>query len=80
MEQLGIAQIRPQGRRDRVGADDLVDQAVIADPATVRLLIAAEVGTVRLIDNCAGVVAATGGGSGGTGVIGLAELELERIG
>jgi pantoate--beta-alanine ligase len=38
-----------------VGRHDLVAREVIADPASVRLLIAAEVGPVRLIDNCAGV-------------------------
>jgi pantoate--beta-alanine ligase len=38
-----------------VGPHDLVVPEVIADPASVRLLIAAEVGPVRLIDNCAGV-------------------------
>jgi pantothenate synthetase len=41
-----------------VGAHDLVAREVIADPAAVRLLIAAEVGPVRLIDNCAGAVVA----------------------
>jgi pantoate--beta-alanine ligase len=60
-----------------VAADDLVAHAVIEDPATVRLLIAAEVGPVRLIDNCAGVVVEA---RGRAGVVGLAELELERIG
>ena len=41
-----------------VGADDLVVPERIEDPAAVRLLIAAEVGPVRLIDNCAGAVMA----------------------
>ena len=41
-----------------VGADDLVVRERIEDPAAVRLLIAAEVGPVRLIDNCAGAVMA----------------------
>jgi pantoate--beta-alanine ligase len=43
-----------------VGHVDLVAREVIEDPATVRLLIAAEVGPVRLIDNCAGLVTAEG--------------------
>jgi pantoate--beta-alanine ligase len=37
-----------------VGVDDLVAAADIADPSLVRLLIAADVGPVRLIDNCSG--------------------------
>ncbi len=41
-----------------VGAHDLVVRERIEDPAEVRLLIAAEVGPVRLIDNCAGAVMA----------------------
>ena len=41
-----------------VGAHDLIAREVIEDPAAVRLLIAADVGPVRLIDNCAGAVAA----------------------
>jgi pantoate--beta-alanine ligase len=41
-----------------VGAQDLVAREVIGDPGSVRLLIAADVGPVRLIDNCAGPVAA----------------------
>ena len=39
-----------------VGQQDLVAREVIEDPAAVRLLIAAEVGPVRLIDNCRRVV------------------------
>jgi pantothenate synthetase len=41
-----------------VGAHDLVAREVTPDPAAVRLLIAADVGPVRLIDNCAGAVEA----------------------
>jgi pantoate--beta-alanine ligase len=37
-----------------VGVDDLVAATQIDDPSLVRLLIAAEVGPVRLIDNCSG--------------------------
>jgi pantoate--beta-alanine ligase len=37
-----------------VGVDDLVEPDEITEPSTVRLLIAADVGPVRLIDNCAG--------------------------
>ena len=39
-----------------VGAHDLVGREVMEDPGAVRLLIAADVGPVRLIDNCAGAV------------------------
>jgi pantoate--beta-alanine ligase len=38
-----------------VGAEDLVECQFVADAAAVRLLIAAQVGPVRLIDNCAGI-------------------------
>jgi pantoate--beta-alanine ligase len=41
-----------------VGSQDLVAREVIEDPGAVRLLIAAQVGPVRLIDNCAGAVVA----------------------
>jgi len=44
-----------------VRAGDLVACEVIDDPASVRLLIAAEVGPVRLIDNCAGATVAPAG-------------------
>jgi pantoate--beta-alanine ligase len=59
-----------------VGAEDLVAREVIKDPSAVRLMIAAEVGPVRLIDNCAGTVAAprTPAVPEGTG------RRLERIG
>jgi pantoate--beta-alanine ligase len=59
-----------------VGAEDLVAREVIADPSTVRLLIAAQVGPVRLIDNCPGLseVAVT------TAAPDLAVPRLERIG
>jgi pantoate--beta-alanine ligase len=42
-----------------VGHHDLVAREIIEDPASVRLLIAAEVGPVRLIDNCAGLEVAS---------------------
>ncbi len=42
-----------------VGHQDLVAREIIEDPASVRLLIAAEVGPVRLIDNCAGLEVAS---------------------
>ena len=35
-----------------VGVDDLVEREDLEEPTAVRLLIAAEVGPVRLIDNC----------------------------
>jgi pantoate--beta-alanine ligase len=38
-----------------VGADDLSECGFVSDAGSVRLLIAAQVGPVRLIDNCAGV-------------------------
>jgi pantoate--beta-alanine ligase len=43
-----------------VGVDDLVALEVVPDRSSVRLLIAAQVGPVRLIDNCAGIGAAPG--------------------
>jgi hypothetical protein len=41
-----------------VSAGNLVACEVIEDPSSVRLLIAADVGSVRLIDNCAGTMVA----------------------
>jgi pantoate--beta-alanine ligase len=62
-----------------VGADDLVALEVVADAGSVRLLIAAQVGPVRLIDNCAGVAAMAGAAAGA--VAGAARpRQLERIG
>ena len=70
-----------------VGPHDLVAREVIEDPAAVRLLIAADVGPVRLIDNCAGAVMApaTSGppvaGSGtANGTSPAHGRQLERIG
>jgi len=70
-----------------VGAHDLVAREVIEDPATVRLLIAADVGPVRLIDNCAGAVTAPAtsepplAGSAGANGTGPANgRQMERIG
>jgi pantoate--beta-alanine ligase len=78
-----------------VGPHDLVAREVIEDPGTVRLLIAADVGPVRLIDNCAGAVeepvtspssvASAAGASGTTGSPGAGSApahgrQLERIG
>jgi len=54
-----------------VGREDLVAREIIEDPASVRLLIAAEVGPVRLIDNCAGLEVAS--------VQGVPARHLERI-
>jgi pantoate--beta-alanine ligase len=67
-----------------VGAHDLIAREVIEDPGAVRLLIAADVGPVRLIDNCAGTVvepatsAPAVAGASGTGP--AHERQLERIG
>jgi pantoate--beta-alanine ligase len=68
-----------------VGSQDLVVREVIADPAAVQLLIAAEVGPVRLIDNCAGVavvtpVAAVTVKSEIGGAADVNRRQLERIG
>ena len=67
-----------------VGHEDLVAREVIEDPASVRLLIAAEVGPVRLIDNCAGVGAEVevGNGNGAAATArptNVAARHLERI-
>jgi pantoate--beta-alanine ligase len=65
-----------------VGAQDLVAREVIEDPTAVRLLIAADVGPVRLIDNCAGAVPAPAGSqsAGRVGATGSQGRQLERIG
>jgi pantoate--beta-alanine ligase len=71
-----------------VGAHDLVAREVIEDPGAVRLLIAAQVGPVRLIDNCAGAVVApaarqtaqTAQIAGRAGAKGSQGRQLERIG
>ena len=70
-----------------VGAHDLVAREAIEDPAAVRLLIAADVGPVRQIDNCSGAVMAPAtsepprAGSAGAHGTGPANgRQLERIG
>jgi pantoate--beta-alanine ligase len=65
-----------------VGAQDLVAREVIEDPTAVRLLIAADVGPVRLIDNCAGAVPAPAASqsAGRVGATGSQGRQLERIG
>jgi pantoate--beta-alanine ligase len=62
-----------------VSADDLVALEVVPDPSSARLLIAAQVGPVRLIDNCAGVGTAPGP-SVGAGARRNGRRQLERIG
>jgi pantoate--beta-alanine ligase len=62
-----------------VGIHDLVAHPVIEDPAAVRLLIAAQVGPVRLIDNCAGPVPALAATSAPAAKDSSAR-QLERIG
>jgi len=70
-----------------VGAHDLIAREVIEDPGAVRLLIAADVGPVRLIDNCSGTVVepatsapAVAGAAGASGTGPAHERQLERIG
>jgi pantoate--beta-alanine ligase len=65
-----------------VSPHDLVALEVIEDPSAVRLLIAAEVGPVRLIDNCAGAVVApaTPQAASHVGANGSQGRQLERIG
>jgi pantoate--beta-alanine ligase len=62
-----------------VAAGDLVACERIEDPASVRLLIAAEVGPVRLIDNCAGIEVAQPAAGVGR-LAGDTPRQLERIG
>jgi pantoate--beta-alanine ligase len=70
-----------------VGAHDLVAREVMEDPAAVRLLIAADVGPVRLIDNCGAAVeeplTSSSLGAAGAGVSRTDPThgrQLERIG
>jgi pantoate--beta-alanine ligase len=62
-----------------VGADDLVALEVVPDPSSVRLLIAAQVGPVRLIDNCAGL-GVVPGPPAPAGARRNGRRQLERIG
>jgi pantoate--beta-alanine ligase len=66
-----------------VGRHDLVARELIDDPSEVRLLIAADVGPVRLIDNCAGVEVAAGVADVAGAVVAPAAVagrRLQRIG
>jgi pantoate--beta-alanine ligase len=63
-----------------VGRHDLVARELIEDPAEVRLLIAADVGPVRLIDNCAGVEVVAGAAQADLAQADVAERRLQRIG
>ena len=56
-----------------VGSDDLVEPEIIEDPASVRLLIAAVVGPVRLIDNSEAVAHVAP-------PVRVRERQLERVG
>jgi pantoate--beta-alanine ligase len=70
-----------------VGAHDLIAPEVVDDPGAVRLLIAADVGPVRLIDNCAGTVeepvtssSQVAAGAGANRTDPVHGRQLERIG
>ncbi len=60
-----------------VGPDDLIECEHIDQPGAVRLLIAADVGPVRLIDNCPGVAVSAGVADAVPGA--RPERRLERI-
>jgi pantoate--beta-alanine ligase len=56
----GVVALEPLVHLDyavAVGVDDLVEREDLVDPTSLRLLIAAEVGPVRLIDNCPAAIA-----------------------
>jgi pantoate--beta-alanine ligase len=63
-----------------VDAGDLVELDDVADPGRVRLLIAAQVGPVRLIDNCAATPVAAERDLAVAAVPGRESRHLERIG